>query len=143
MIEDYFENFGVRDDFSKEYVSLWPGWLGKHQLHKLDEVTETEWQRFNELLRALFSKYELYAVNLTDNEATKVNKADDIIDSYERSRNKGENDFTKLIIPELEAVYSEEWDYTWIIWHKQNHAVDHLAPLINACQLHHFNDATK
>jgi len=39
----FFERGEVRPDFTKEYISLWPGWLGKDRLHLLDEVSETEW----------------------------------------------------------------------------------------------------
>jgi hypothetical protein len=41
---------------------------------------------------------------------------------------------------QLGCVISEEWDYTYIIWHKNNGAVEALAPYIKASRLEHFHD---
>jgi hypothetical protein len=30
----FFEQGEVRPDFRKEYISLWPGWLGIERLHR-------------------------------------------------------------------------------------------------------------
>jgi hypothetical protein len=40
--------------------------------------------------------------------------------------------------PELGCVVTEEWDYTYIIWHKNNGAVEKLAPFIKKAKLKHF-----
>lgn len=48
--------------------------------------------------------------------------------------------FSKYIIPELECVITEEWDYTYIIWHKNNGAVEALIPYILDSKLLHFSD---
>lgn len=53
MFDEYFEDYEVRADFSREYVSLWPGWLGKERYHLLDEVSEKEWSRFNAWVSAI------------------------------------------------------------------------------------------
>ena len=55
MYDDYFTSDGeVRPEFRKEFVSIFSGWLGTANLHKLDEVTEEQWSRFNDLLKALY-----------------------------------------------------------------------------------------
>ena len=143
MIDKYFEDYEVREEFSKEFITLWDGWLTRKNFHKLNEVTQAEWQRFNELLKELFKQFEIYKVNLNDNITQKVEKVEEIIDSYEVSMNKGEFTFTKLIIPELEAVYTEGWDYTWILWHKNNSAVESFKPLVTKSKLFSFNDNKK
>ena len=63
--------------------------------------------------------------------------------SWRRLRRVSEKDFsqfTHFVIPELDAVFTEEWDYTWILWHRGNGAVEALAPLVADAGLHHWND---
>lgn len=48
--------------------------------------------------------------------------------------------FSKFIIPDLHCVITEEWDYTYIIWHKNDGAVDALMPYILNSRLYHFSD---
>jgi hypothetical protein len=43
MYQSYFEDWEVKADFTKEFVSLWDGWLGDES-YKLDLVTESEWR---------------------------------------------------------------------------------------------------
>ena len=63
-----------------------------------------------------------------------------MLSTDEESMNKESSEFTKLVVPDLGCVISEEWDYTYIIWHKNNGAVDALAPYIKAVGLEHFHD---
>ena len=62
MYQSYFENWEVKENFTKEYISLWNGWLGKES-NKLELVTEHEWARFNELIRLIAKEYEIKVVN--------------------------------------------------------------------------------
>ncbi|MEX1667802.1 hypothetical protein AB4876_02710 [Zhongshania guokunii] len=140
MFSDYFEAWEVKSEYSKEYVSLWKGWLGQENLHKLDEVTESEWCRFNVLLRSLASDFALEVANCEKQSLTKISDIETVLSSYNQSMDKEPSAFTKFIIPELECVISEEWDYTYIIWHKNNGAVEALSPYIKAASLEHFND---
>lgn len=140
MIDQYFKDYCVKEEFSKEFITLWNGWLGKKNLHKLNEVTQAEWQRFNDLLLELFNRYELFSVNINENICSKVKNPEEIIDSYKVSLNKPYTQFTKIIIPELDAVYSEEWDYTWILWYKNKRALEAFEPLIRKCKLYNFSD---
>lgn len=32
--------------------------------------------------------------------------------------------FLKLVLPELGCIISEEWDYTYIVWHQNNGALE-------------------
>ena len=140
MFSEYFEDWQVKREYSKEFISLWEGWLGEDNYHKLDEVTEGEWARFNELLRSLAKVFSLEVANCEKQSLTKVSDIESVLSGYEESMNKESSEFTKLVIPELGCVLSEEWDYTYIIWHKNNGAVEALAPYIKAASLEHFHD---
>jgi hypothetical protein len=140
MYSEYFEEWEVKPEYSKEFISLWKGWLGKASYHKLDEVTEGEWARFNMLLRNLAEDFSLEVVNCEEQSLTKVVDIETVLSAYEESMNKESSAFTKVIIPELGCVISEEWDYTYIIWHKNNGAVETLDPYIKAVGLEHFRD---
>ncbi len=52
--------------------------------------------------------------------------------------NKDDSLFSRYVLPELDCVVTEEWDYTYIIWHKNNGAVEKLAPFITKAKLKHF-----
>ncbi|MDX1526917.1 MULTISPECIES: hypothetical protein [Pseudidiomarina] len=140
MFREYFEDWEVRPEYSKEFISLWKGWLGKENYHKLDEVTENEWARFNELLRRLAEVFVLEVVNCEKQSLERVSDIESVLSTCEESMNKESSEFTTLVIPDLECVISEEWDYTYIIWHKNNGAVEALAPYIKAAGLEHFHD---
>ena len=140
MFSDYFEDWEIKSEYSKEFVSLWKGWLGKDQCHKFDEVTEVEWARFNGLLRNLFVDFLLEAADCEKQSLTKISDIESVLSSYQESMNKESSEFIKLVMPDLECVISEEWDYTYIIWHKNNGAVETLAPYIKSSKLEHFHD---
>ena len=140
MFSEYFEDWQVKPEYSKEFISLWNGWLGKENYHKLDEVREHEWARFNDLLRGLAKVFTLEVANLEMQSLTKVNDIESVLSSYEESMGKESSEFTKLVVPDLGCVISEEWDYTYIIWHINNGAVEALSPYIKAADLEHFHD---
>ena len=140
MFSEYFEDWEVKSEYSKEFISLWDGWLGEENYHKLDEVTENEWARFNALLRSLAKDFALEVVNCDQQSLTKVRDIDSVLSNYETSMNKESSEFTKLVVPDLGCVISEEWDYTYIIWHKNNGAVETLVPYIKAANLESFRD---
>ena len=53
---------------------------------------------------------------------------------------RGEINFTTIIIPSLNVVLAETWDYTYILYHKNNGAVEELKPLIKKSNLFSFRD---
>lgn len=139
MFSQYFDDWEVKPEFEKEAISLWSNWLGEANLYKLDEVTENEWARFNSLLTLIANKYE---VGLADCDSESISKLEDIeaaLPSYLNSVNKDASQFLKYVIPELDCVLTEEWDYTYILWHKKNGALEALAPLIAEAGLYHFH----
>ncbi|NQZ08821.1 MAG: hypothetical protein HRT35_16820 [Algicola sp.] len=138
MFNQYFENEAVKSEFSKEFVSLWSGWLGKDQYHKLDEVTQSEWVRFNNLIKLLAKNCQIALVDCDSQTVTKVTDIQNTLASYEESMNKKSSLFSQYIFPELGCVFTEEWDYTYIIWHKNNGAIEALEPFITAAGLYHF-----
>lgn len=139
MFSDYFEEWDVKSEYSKEFVSLWMGWLGQEEYHRLDEVTEKEWSRFNDFLRGIFKDFPLCVANCENQSISKVSDIGTVLSNYEESMNKESSEFTKVVILDLECVITEDWDYTYIIWHKNNGAVETLAPYIQAAGLEHFH----
>ena len=138
MLDQYFDDWEIRGGFKEEFISLWPGWLGPEQYHKLDEVTESEWQRFNDLLTLIAERYDVLVADLELRELKNVRGASEIRQSYEAAMNKDASQFLRFVIPELGCVLAEEWDYTYILWHKDGSAVAELAPLVTKAGLHHF-----
>jgi len=140
MIDTFFLDWNIRPDFDKEYVSIFEGWLGEENLHQLDEVTEGEWSKFNNLLRLLDQKYRLHIADLESRVCREVDDIDSILENYAENMDKESVQFTRIVIPELNAVYTEDWDYTWILWHKNNGAVEAFSPLIKRAGLNHWQD---
>lgn len=139
-ISEYFDDWEVKEEFTKEFISLWGGWLGREEFHKLDEVTEHEWKRFNQLVELLYSEYEVFAVNYEKETVKKLTNLNGYLPTYEEDMGRGELNFTTLIIPSLNAVLAETWDYTYILYHKCNGAVKALQPLIKKSNLFSFSD---
>jgi hypothetical protein len=140
MFSDYFEEWEVKPEYSKEFVSLWSGWLGAENYHKLDEVTEDEWSRFNNLLRIIANDFAIEVANFENQSLIQIVDVESVLLTYEKSMSKDSSEFINIVVPSLECVISEEWDYTYIIWHKNNGAVEALTPYINASGLEHFHD---
>jgi hypothetical protein len=136
MYHHYFDDDqNVRSEFSKQFISLWPGWLGMENYHKLDEVTPEEWSRFNHFLELVGKEFAFELASLEKEKLLPLAKVSSVLSSYEESQQKESSQFIRLVIPELECVISEEWDYTYILWHKDLNAVVALAPYIAAAKL--------
>lgn len=140
MFNKYFEDWEVKPEYSKEFISLWAGWLGKENLHKLDDVTEEEWARFNNLVRTLSKDFVIEVVDCNKQSITAISDIESVLSNYKESMNKDSSLFIKLVLPELGCVLTEEWDYTYIIWHKNNGAVKILSTYINNSGLKHFQE---
>ncbi len=140
MISSYFEEWEVKPEFEKEFISIFNGWLGKENLHKLDKVKENEWSKFNCLVHEVYNKYMIVIVNLDEHSYKIAKNKNEITETYEASMNKYASQFTKYIIPELECVLTEEWDYTYILWHKNNGAKEAIVPLVTKVGLYNFNE---
>lgn len=140
MFDEYFEDYEVRADFSREYVSLWPGWLGKERYHLLDEVREEEWSRFNAWVSAISKSFRIGIANYSSETVEFPDEIEPHLSNYADSMEKDSTQFSKFVIPELNCVITEEWEYTYIIWHKDDGAVEALTPYILNSRLHHFSD---
>ena len=140
MYSHYFKDWNVRPEFEKEFVSLWSGWLGKENYHKLDEVTEDDWFKFNSLIKLIFKKYRMELVDCELKSTSAIDDIEETLCTYQEAMNKDGDKFTKYIIPELGCVFSEEWDYTYIIWHTNNNEVEALLPFIKEVGLFNFSD---
>jgi hypothetical protein len=136
----YFEDWDVKPSFRKEFVSLWSGWLGEANLHNLDEVTENEWARFNQFIRLIAKEYVVEIADCESESIRQITNIESTLANYEESMNKESTSFSKYVLPELACVVSEEWDYTYIIWHKNNGALEALSPIVKMAGLKHFNE---
>jgi hypothetical protein len=138
MYEEYCADYSFKPDFKAEFVSLWDGWLGKENLHKLNEVTPNEWGKFNALLRQLSQHYTLLAISHEAKMVTEVLDIEAYLSTYEQAMNKEASQFSAFIIQELSCAISEDWDHTYIIWHREKGEVELLSPFIKASGLEHF-----
>jgi len=65
MYIEYIQERELRPEFKKKFISLFNGWLGKDNLHKLDEVTENGWQCFNTLLELISKNYSVAIADIS------------------------------------------------------------------------------
>ena len=140
MFETYYRDGSVTPDFSKEFVSIFDGWLGTENMDQLDQVTDNEWSRFNTFLGLLMQSYDLYLADRDTGRISPVKDIEEIMTNHAASQGKQASQFTHIVIPELGAVYAEDWDYTSILWHKNKGAVDALEPLIRQAGLFNWSD---
>ena len=140
MYSKYFLDLEVNPEFDKEFISLFDGWLGKDNLHKLDEVTENEWRGFNALIKLISENYDVAQADCGSQSICDIGDINEVISTYREAMDKDSSQFTKLVIPALGCVLTEDWDYTYILWHKENGALEALTPLINKAGLYHFHD---
>ena len=136
----FFERGEVRPVFRKEYISLWSGWLGKEQLHLLDEVSKEEWQRFNRVLIGAFGAFRMGVVNRTAEMVEFPTQIEPLLSEHEEAMQKDASQFAQFVIPELDCVISEEWDYTYILWHRGTGALEAIKPLLSEAKLQHFSE---
>ncbi len=136
--EDYFNDWEVREDYKEEFVSLWSGWLGKENYHKLDSVSEEDWSKFNHLIRLISEKYNMLLVDFPNKKLKEIRNIEETLSDYEESMNKSREDFSYYVIPELNCIIGEDWDYTYIIWYKKN-IIEKLENLIKEAGLYHFS----
>jgi hypothetical protein len=140
MYDQFFEHGEVRPDFRKEYISLWSGWLGKERLHLLDEVTENEWLRFNQMLLAAFGAFRMGVVNRATATVEFPAQLEPLLNDYQAYMQKDGSQFSQFVIPALDCVLTEEWDYTYILWHRDTEALKAIKPLLVESKLKHFSD---
>ena len=138
--DTFFENGEVRADFRKEYISLWTGWLGEERLHLLDEVSDKEWSRFNRWLLLAFHAFEMGIVNREAETIEFPARLEPLLSEHADAMQKDASQFSQFVIPALDCVITEEWDYTYILWHRDTRALEALKPLLSDAKLHHFSD---
>lgn len=138
MYHRYFKDWQVKTGYKKEFVSLWAGWLGKENIHKLDEVTESEWQKFNNLIVSINENYILQQADHEKCRLITIKSISSALSTYAEAMNKDSSKFSNFVINELDCIFSESWDYTYIIWYKEDRTITELSPLIQAAGLFHF-----
>jgi hypothetical protein len=140
MIGEYFQDCEVRDEFQKEFISIFNGWLGKENLHKLNEVQESDWKKFNVFIELLATCFEVMLVNPERTSAHPIKNIADIQTTLSQALAKEATQFTTLIIPSLNCIVSEDWDFTFIIWYKNKATINAIAPLVKKAGLYHFSN---
>lgn len=140
IYEVFFEHGEVRPFFRKEYISLWPGWLGEERHHLLDEVSEQEWQRFNQLLTRAFGAFRMGVVNHAAETVAFPARVEPFLSNYREAMRKDASQFSQFVIPALDCVITEEWDYTYILWYRGAEALEAIKPLLAEAKLQHFAD---
>ena len=136
----YFDDWEVKPKFELAYVSLWPGWLGSERAHELDQVTQQDWSKFNKWLKLVADDHEVHAANCKFKSTSLIANIDEILCSYTASMNKESNDFYRFVLPDLNCVITEDWDYTYIIWHQNDGAIEKLIPSITSSGLFVFTN---
>ncbi|MES2902974.1 MAG: hypothetical protein V4696_02200 [Pseudomonadota bacterium] len=136
----FFQHGEVRPLFRKEYISLWSGWLGKERLYLLDQVSEEEWSRFNRLLLAAFGAFRTGVVNHAEEAVEFATRLEPLLSDYQDSMRKDASQFSQFVMPALDCVITEEWDYTYILWHRNTEALEAIKPLLSEAKLLHFSD---
>lgn len=136
----FFRHGEVRPEFRKEYISLWPGWLGKERLHLLDEVGEEEWLRFNRMLLATFEAFRMGVVDHSSETVKFPERLDPLLTDHQEAMKKDASHFFQFVIPALNCVITEEWDYTYILWYRSIGALEAIKPHIFEARLEHFSD---
>lgn len=140
MYDDYFLEYEPRTKFKKEFVSLWDGWLGDKNYSKLDEVTEAEWAKFNSFILLISEKHRVGVANFEMKSIEFPLNISETFSDYEGSMSKSSSEFSTYIIPDLNCMISEEWDYTYIIWHQSSNSLKTIIPLVQASGLYNFSD---
>lgn len=136
----FFEHGEVRPVFRKEYISLWSGWLGKERHHLLDKVSEEEWLRFNQMLLVAFKAFRMGVVNHAAETVEFPEQLEPLLSDHSESMRKDASRFSQFVIPALDCVITEDWDYTYILWHRDTEALKAIKPLLSEAKLQHFSD---
>jgi hypothetical protein len=139
MFNKYFDDEVVKIEYKKQFISLWTEWLGKENYHQLDEVTKADWSKFNSLIEIIFRHYRMQLVDLNARKLNEINNIEETLCNDEDSMTKTSNEFSIYIIPELECILSEDWDYTFIIWYIDKKVIEKLQPFIEKSGLYHFS----
>ena len=126
----FFADGAVKPEFRKRFVSLWPGWLGPERLHELDTVNEIQWSKFNGFVRALAQNYQFYAADVAEHTLERVDDIEATLSSLAESMEKSSGEFSRYVLPELCYVLTEDWDYTFVLLHRDDGAVEALAPMV-------------
>jgi|GEM_PF-1272032 len=133
----YFVDGEPSRRFTKAYISHWPGWLREENLHKLDEVTNADRQKFWQLLRSVSEHFSVLRVDPSFG-VSKLHSVDELLRPPGAKPTHAE--LVKLVLPELDAMLTEEWDETYILWHTGNGAVESVAPLVREAGLFQLRD---
>ncbi|MCG9680937.1 hypothetical protein [Vibrio sp. Isolate24] len=137
-ISDFYdENDEIKSVLSQGFISLWRGWLTREEAYKLNQVDAYEVERFKQLIRLLYSKYDIYRAEWDSRTLHKINNIDSFLSDYPCSFEGG--DFVEIFIPSLDLLIKETYDYTFIFWYKENKVQECISSLASQVRLYTFN----
>ena len=103
-------------------------------------VTENDWRKFNDFIQSISN---IFKIGLIDHEKKSIfypSEIESTFSSYASSMNKDASLFSSYVLPELDCLITEDWDYTYIMRYKNHRMVEALSPHILKSGLQHFSD---
>lgn len=91
----------------------------------------------------LLTAFEVFRMGVVNRAAETVDfptALEPLLSDYQSSMQKEGSQFSQFIIPDLDCVLTEEWDYTYILWHRNKEALEAIKPLLAETNLKHFPD---
>jgi len=90
------------------------------------------------LIRSIHNLYPFKAVDHKNKVFNPIENMDDMLSNYETSMNKNASQFDCFYLECLNCVIMEHWDYTYIIYYKDEKCIESLSPIIYQNGLFHF-----
>lgn len=127
------------------FVSVFDGWLKPEEAGKLEEVVAEEWQQFWRFSDLLADRFTLWALS---KDAGSMR----LFDSEREGRSRWYSDeggnwlghlapFGPVIlyVAELDCVIEEHFDYTSLVWHRDEETILALQPVVEEAGLYVFS----
>jgi len=128
-------------EWDLSFLCLWPCWLGEDNIHLLDVVSRKQEQAF---LRFMHFTRERWQILYADHGCMKIRPVRSNAVLY--TAGLGESFQTKVqwprtfVLSDLGVVIKESWDYTHLVWSKNEAALREVRPLARRAGLHIFNN---
>ena len=126
------------------FVSVFDGWLKPEEVSRLEEIEPEEWQRFWHFSDLLAGRFTLWAL---DKEAGSMRPFDFGRDGrsgwYSDEGGSWGGHFSPydpaiLYVAELDCVIEEHFDYTSLVWHRDEEAISALRTAVEEAGLYVF-----
>lgn len=123
---------------SKVAISVFDRWLGRDDLHLLDCVDADERENRNRRLlsfwAAIYDTQTVISRSNLDVFAVPKNR-DAYIEKCRRGATGGNDVFQCVVLPELGAIYYQNWDDTNVLFFCERSRIEPLLTLAHSCEL--------